>query len=463
MTDPLAPPALGAERVVCPDGPERPLLEAVSRALLRRGCEDLDRVPVLGRRGNLPGDLRGPALAYEDCAEAVPLAQVDRVDAAAVAGWVTGRYPAGPYPAVVLGSAHGSAAHLAAALGAPWLPTGFTVRVPWPGGSVGDWPAAMEWGAQLADLILAGNPGVTVRQVHDPAGRGPLCGATVTLHVRWQRLPAAYREFLHTGLRPGGTALTLRDTRTWPVLELTDRHSFQLGSPANGLRHEDQTVDNPSFRRLLESLGEDRWSTPHLDTPPRYAETAGEPELDSELRRFGADAARPVHRVLYPGPEVLSACVADLYREWLDSSGRDSDSCVVESGRLIDPWQVLTAGLVPYWCESAARPALDAAEWWLAGSRAFAAVTALPDPPGTICDAYAGAAQWRALTTFAGQHPHLSRTALSRYPTLPLPISHASEVLRLRHGRTGAPGRLPLDHAVSALRRSGSRLGLLVV
>ena len=463
MTDTPATSVLAAARVVCPDGPERPLLEAVSRALLRLGCDDLDRMPVLGRRGGLPAELRWPALAHEACTEAVPAEQAGLVDAGAVARWMTGHYAVGPYPAVVLGSAHGGAAHLAAALGAPWLPTSFTVTLPWPDGSVGDWTGAMEWGAKLADLILAANPGVTVRQVHDPVGRGALCGATVTLHVRWRRLPAAYREFLASEVEPGGATLLLRDSRTWPVLELTDRHSFQLGRPAGGLRHEDQTLDNPSFRRLVQSVGGDRWSTPYLDTPPRYAEIGGEPELDRDLRRVSADLGRPAHRVLYPGPEVLSACVADLYRDWLRRSGRADDACVVETGRLVDPWWVLAAGLVPYWCESAARPAVDAAEWWLAGSSGFGAVTVLPEPPGTHCDAHADAGQWRAVAAFARHRPHLNRQALSRYPMLPLPTSHASAVLRSRHEPVGLAGRLPLDQALSALRQSGSRLGLLVV
>ncbi len=463
MPDPPATSTLTAARVVSPDGPERPLLEAVSRALRHRGCDDLDRVPVLGRCAELPAELRRPALADEQWAEAVPLELVDRIDAEAVASWMTGRYPAGPWPAVVLGSTHGGAAHLAAALGAPWLPTTFTLTVPWPDGSVGDWTGAMEWGAKMADLILAASPDVTVRQVHDPVRRGALCGVAVTLHVRWQRLPRAYRAFLRSGLAPGGAALLLRDTRTWPVLELTDRHSFQLGSPAGGLRHEDQTMDNPSFRRLLHSVGGERWPTPYLDTPPRYAETAGEPILDRQLRGLSADIDRPAHRVLYPGPDALSACVADLYRNWLRSSGRDGDECVVETGRLIDPWRVLASGLVPYWCESATRAAVDAAEWWLAGSGGFAAVSVLPEPPGTACDSHAGPAQWRSVAAFARHRRHLNRQAFSRYPMLPLPTSHASAVLRSRHEAAEAMGTLPLGQAMSVLRHAGSRLGLLVV
>ncbi|MEV4539411.1 hypothetical protein AB0J82_37120 [Asanoa sp. NPDC049518] len=33
---------------------------------------------------------------------------------------------------------------------------------------------------------------------------------------------------------------------------------------------------------------------------------------------------------------------------------------------MADGWLVLSHGIIPYWCESAARPAVDAAERWLA-------------------------------------------------------------------------------------------------
>jgi hypothetical protein len=88
----------------------------------------------------------------------------------------------------------------------------------------------------------------------------------------------------------------------------------------------------------------------------------------------------------------------------------------------------------------------------------------LPEPPGTSCEVHAGPGQWRAVATFARHRPHLNRQALSRYPLLPLPVNHASAVLRARHEDTAEPpATLPLELAMAALRQSGSRLGLLVV
>ncbi|AGZ43849.1 hypothetical protein [Actinoplanes friuliensis] len=453
---------LTMDRVMSHDGPERPLLEAASRAARGRSCDDLNRVPVLGRHGSLPDSLRRHALAHLDRAEAVPLEQLPHVDAASVAAWIAEHYPAGSYPGVVIGSAHGGAVHLAAALGAAWLPTTFTVTVPRDDSSAGDWAGAMAAGATAAGLILARNPQVSVRQVHDPVRRGPLCGSTITLHVRWRQLPPAYRHFLRTRLDPGAPVLLLRDTRSWPVVEPGPGHSFQLGSPASGLAPEQYSMEYAPFRRLMYSIGEQSWPVPGWNGLPRYAELAGEPELDRDLRRLCADSGRPVHRALYRGPDALSSCVADLYRRMLAAAGRNADRCVIESGRLVDPWRVLKSGLVPFWCEFPSRAAVDAAEWWLAGSAPFDSVTGLPEAPGTVCDTHADVAQWRAVSRFARHRPDLSRQAMGRYPLLPLATSHASTVIRGLEKQSPDPDPLTMPDVVTALRQAGSRLGFLV-
>jgi hypothetical protein len=123
---------------------------------------------------------------------------------------------------------------------------------------------------------------------------------------------------------------------------------------------------------------------------------------------------------------------------------------------------VITAGLVPYWCESASARALDGAESWLAGSERFAYVDVLPQPPGTVCGAHAGPPQWRASAWFAERSGLVDREAMRRYPMLPLPTSHAAAVLH-RRPRTGEPpAPLTAAEAVRGLRRAGEPLGVLV-
>ncbi|GAB3808321.1 hypothetical protein GCM10027605_40590 [Micromonospora zhanjiangensis] len=210
---------MGVDRVVARDSLGRVLVAAASRALRGEDCADLGRRPLLARFPGAPEVVRRVALRRATARAAVPGAQVGVLDADRVARWVVDQYPARCYPGVVLGSPHGAAVHLAAALGVPWLPAGFEVTVDWPGGAADDPLAAMAYGSRVVAPLLAADPGVRVRQVHDPAARGALCGSTVALTVRWRRLPDAYRRFLGTRIVPGAPVLLLRDARTWPVLD----------------------------------------------------------------------------------------------------------------------------------------------------------------------------------------------------------------------------------------------------
>ena len=74
--------------------------------------------------------------------------------------------------------------------------------------------------------------------------------------------------------------------------------------------------------------------------------------------------------------------VADIYRDWLRQQGKTGNRLVISAGRLLDPWQTIRTGLVPYWCETSTRAGVAAAELWLVGSPPFTSVDILPEPPG---------------------------------------------------------------------------------
>ncbi len=432
------------DRIMCGDSLERTLLAAMAGD---RGGDTRGRVPLLGRRGLLPEQERWPALARDARGEALPYEAAGAIDAEAVADWIVGHYPEPSRPAVVLGSAHGAAVHLAAALGAAWLPSGFRVTFDRPDGDAGDPAAAMAWGQRLAERIVQRNPEVTVRQVHDPLQRGPLAAATVTLHLRWRALPRAYRELLRDRIPLGGAALLFRDLRTWPVVIRSRHFGFQVGSPAGGWSAADY-ARLPGARLPNEQR--------------RYAEIAGEPAFGADLTRFAAGIGLPVHRALYDTPATLSVCVADLFRHWLRAAGAGGDESVVASGRLVDPWRALAAGLVPYWCETAARSDVEAAEWWLAGSEPFDGVTVLPDAPGLVSGPAATLAHWRSLTLFGRRRREIDRQLAARYPALPLAASHATRVLAAAAREPGTPPPLTMLRALRGLRRSEAGSGMLV-
>ncbi|MEU5553199.1 hypothetical protein ABZ738_25805 [Micromonospora sp. NPDC047793] len=455
---------LTGDRVVAVGSTSRILVAAVARALRGTDCADLGHVGPVSRFAGTPDPIRRAAAARTAGRVALTAGQTAEVDAARVAGWFVDQYPRGRYPGVLLGSPHGAAAHLATALGMPWLPAGFEMTAHWPRGAVDRPRAALDHGAALAGRLLAGNPDLHVRQVHCPASRGSLAGVTVALTARWRTLPTAYRRFLSDRLVPGAPVLVLSDARTWPVHDAADGHSFQVGCPASGLEPVDFHPDSPALRQVLRSAGGEgvNWDPPEISAPPAAAEHGVEPGLDRAVGDWTARAGHPVRRLLFPAPGVLSAAVADLYRRWLRAAGKTGDRLVVECGRLLDPWQVVRAGMVPYWCENATRRSVEQVEWWLAGSEPFASVDVLPEPPGVRSPALAGLPQWLAVAGFGRRRRALDRATARGYPVTSVPTRRATEVLRAQPYDLPAPPPLAVPDALAALRASGTPHGLLI-
>ncbi|MFY1702549.1 hypothetical protein ACN28G_12515 [Micromonospora sp. WMMA1923] len=456
--------ALTGDRVVAAGSTARVLVAVTARALRGADCADLGQPAVLSRLAAAPEPVRRTAVTRAAGRSALTPAQLGQVDTGRVARWFAEQYPVRRYPGVLLGSPHGAAAHLAVALGVPWLPTGFEVAVRWGEGTVDRPAAALAHGGALTARLLAGNADVHVRQVHCPASRGMTAGSTVSMTVRWRHLPGAYRRFLLDRLAPGAPVLLLQDTRTWPVLDAGDGHSFQVGCPASGLDPVDFHPDSHALRQVLRAAGGDgaRWELPEVSAAWAYAEHGVETDFAEATRQWGARRGHRLHRVLFPQAEALSATVADLYRQWLRAAGKSGDRLVVECGRLLDPWQVIRTGLVPYWCENATRRAVAGAEWWLAGSAPFSSVDVLPEPPGVRSPALAGLPQWLAVASFGRRRRALDRTSARGYPVTSVPTRRATEVLRGQPYDLPTPPPIPVDAALTALRDGGARQGLLV-
>ncbi|SCL28309.1 hypothetical protein GA0070624_3668 [Micromonospora rhizosphaerae] len=455
---------LSGDRVVAVGSTARVLVAAAARALRGEDCADLGHASPLSRFTGAPEPVRRAAAARAAGRVALTPAQTAEVDAERVGRWIVDQYPRRRYPGAVLGSPHGAAVHLAMALGVPWLPAAFEMTVHWTRGAVDRPRAALDHGAALAARLLAANGGVHVRQVHCPASRGALAGATVSLAVRWQSLPAAYARFLADVLEPGAPVLLLRDARTWPVLDEGRGHSFQVGCPASGLDPVDFHPDAHALRQVLRSAGGDgaHWEPPEVSCPQGYAENGVESGFELNAREWAGRHGHRLHRVLFPQPDALSAATADLYRRWLRGSGKTGNRLVVECGRLLDPWQVVRAGLVPYWCENATRRRVEGVEWWLAGSEPFSSVDVLPEPPGVRSPALAGLPQWLAVASFGRRRRALDRGSARGYPVTSVPTRRATEVLRNQAYDLPVPPPLTMGEALDALRDAGSHQGLLV-
>ncbi|GAA0722942.1 hypothetical protein Drose_09200 [Dactylosporangium roseum] len=366
------------------------------------------------------------------------------LNAAFVAEWLVGHLPEGRYHGLVVGSPHGAAVHLALALGVPWLPVSF--EVPTPDAATSEHPAVE--GERLARDVLGANADVTVRQVFDPVWRGWSGAAAAYAVVRWRRFPTAYREFVAERLTPDAPILVVRDVSRWLTMRGDGGYTFQLGSRASGLMPSDYY---------------DRRDGGTNQPEDSDGERSVDRGLVEDLRRFATAHGHPVRQVLYRHPDVLSGAVADLYREWLRGGDRTGNRLVVECGRLIDPWHVIRAGLVPYWCEHPLRSAVRALSWWLAGSEPYTSVEVLPEPPGMPLPTVAHLSEWEAIAAFASRHSLVDRRCARAYPSGMVPAHHATQVLRTHPYDLPYLPFVDADSALSALARSAQTDGLLVL
>jgi hypothetical protein len=103
----------------------------------------------------------------------------------------------GPFDAILVGAPNGGAAHLANALGAPFLSQHFVFS--FRGNSAADAVAAYQrHGASLADPILARNPHIAVVNHYDPVHDRWLISSLN--HIRLAVVVAgAYRRFITRG------------------------------------------------------------------------------------------------------------------------------------------------------------------------------------------------------------------------------------------------------------------------
>ncbi|GAA5183268.1 hypothetical protein GCM10023322_22150 [Rugosimonospora acidiphila] len=419
---------LPAEQALGPYGQVGSLVLATARGL---GAED---------RGQPPG---GSVLRRIAAGLAAPVAEraalhpteTGLIDADAIAEFATGQYPRQQFPAVVIGSPHGAAAHLAVALRVPWLPAAFDVTVQAAEPAEGGVPALLSGGSLVAEAVLSSNPELSVRQVHDPATATP---GTITLFLRWRALPAAYEEFLTEQLASGASILLVRDTSTAPALVGPGRFGFQYGGPDDDL--------------------------PSLPGTWVHGETAyGVNGAFAEaLRVFATGHGHPLRRIMFGRPEALSAAVADVYRRWLRSAGKTGNRLVIECGRLIDPAQVVRAGLVPFWLPAPRRHTVAETAWWLAGSEPFTQIEVLIEPPGTSAPTLASLAQFEAVARFATRQGRVDTATARAYPYGTISARHASRVLKAHPYDLPVPPELPTGTAVRWLADSAETDDLMI-
>jgi hypothetical protein len=357
------------------------MVSALSAALRGETFPHLGSSALYGRAvraaGRLPWPLLRQIYARIGAAEGVDPARLGDVDLAAVARWLTEQYPRRRYPAAFVGSSNGAVTHLAAAIGAPWLPG--TVLVPV--GRVGDPERpvdAMRFGERYAPALLQRNPDVVLHHMHDQEQDELMVARMTYFRTKWRALPAAYGEFLDAALLPDAPVIVVDDRSSWPVVRVNERHVFQAGAQG-GLDPEDYLH---------------RPHTPTADDHAPEAEWGAEPEFTGAVIEWCRRAGRRVVVLTTPGPQQLAHPVATVLRQWYRARNQADDQLLVPTFILGDPWLTLNLGAVPFWAFFSVEPARHALENHLASSDPYGVVRFLLFQHGTDSAGIARPEDW---------------------------------------------------------------------
>jgi hypothetical protein len=418
------------------------LLAALSAALHGKPFPHVGQpaifAPLVRAGGHLPWPLLRAIYTRVGAAEGVDPGRLADLDLGAVARWLAEQYPRRRYPAVLVGSSNGALAHLAAAIGAPWLPG--TVLIPVSRVGDPDRPVdALHFGEQHAPALLDRNPDVVLHHMHDQAQDELMVSRMTYFRPKWRSLPPAYVEFLELALLPDAPVIIVDDRSSWPVVRIGERHVFQPGAQG-GLAPQDYL---------------DRPHTPTPDDKSPEAEWGAQPEFAAAVAEWGRTHGRRVVTITTPGPQEAAHPVATVFRDWYRSRGQADDQLLVPTFIVTDPWRTMTTGSVPFWGFFSVQSTLAALDDHLSRSDPYAVVRLMLFQHGADSPGIARPEDWAATIERHGARPDFLSLDLDRFPhDFGFLGRYGPALARLPHARRPL-SLLPVDQALAGLQSSG--------
>ncbi|RCV49865.1 hypothetical protein DEF24_24825, partial [Marinitenerispora sediminis] len=140
--------------------------------------------------------------------------------------------------------------------------------------------------------------------------------------------------------------------------------------------------------------------------------------------------------------------VADLYRAWYTDRGLPADRLLAESFLLLDPWQALRTGSVPYWSVFGTETARAGLAAYLDGTDPYDEIRVLLFNHGTDSIGLASAADWGRTAERARKTGVLTGVDPAAYPRDFASLVRSHRGLRAIRARYPMP--LPLDAETAA-------------
>jgi len=269
-----------------------------------------------------------------------------------LARWAVSLYTElkGPWEAVILGAPNGGVAHLATALGAPFLSQHFLFSFRHHA-HADDIATYRAHGDALAAPILARNPDLAVVNHYDPLHDRFLVKYVNHIRVKLLGLPMAYQEFIHTHLRPGGTLVFIDCRYPWHQYRLGERHTFQVGG-LGGVRDLEFIAGRAEIEAMQQAERSPFVGGWRLDEPLEVGPESEWGTLPPFRQAVEAFAAASGYRFLAlegDSPEWFSGLAFSAHRWLSEKEGRPPQGVLIDCFTQTDPAACRQSRLWPLW------------------------------------------------------------------------------------------------------------------
>ena len=257
----------------------------------------------------------------------------------------------GLFQTVAMGAALGGAsAHLALALGGPFLPQTFVTTLRG-GASDGDPQAYLERSLKLDFTIARANPEVLTIQHYDPVHDGWMTRYVNHLRFKLLNLPEVYQTYLRRHLEPGGAIVYLNCEAQWLRYRLAERSVFQVGGWGD-ISAEEFISGSPRLQAYASTdrLSQTGWglSGYPLEEGPE-SEWGCEPGLGAALQAFCKRFDYRFVEISLPHPHDYSRLAFFVQQALLEQSGLQPAGTLIEMFSQFDATAVQQSGLLPLW------------------------------------------------------------------------------------------------------------------
>ncbi len=286
-------------------------------------------------------------------ASAIDPSWADQISTDDLVTWAVSLYDgvSGPFDAIIVGAPNGGVAHLATALGVPFLSQHFVSSYR-DSSPLDDVETYQTHGAALAGRILPRNTNLAVTNHYDPLHDRFLVKYVNHIRYKLLKLPKVYQHFIDRVLKPGGTIFYVDCHYPWLMYLMGDRHWFQVGG-LGAVTAQEFVKGRPEIAALQKADGTS--GAGHWGLKSRLAFEMPEsewgtlPPLREDVERFARDNNYRFFPLDGGQPEFFSRLAFRVWQRLLTQAQVAPQGVLLETFTQVAPWAVRNSALLPVW------------------------------------------------------------------------------------------------------------------